>query len=237
MSFRALAGAAICCAVCGSVASVADAANIPIGLYRLHDHPDGNAAPPLYGAKLNDLYDVTADVDTFTFDFDHAGMAMYMDYTGSVLHIYGTAFGGRDVGSDFANDKYRGVYTFDFVYKFGVTHAPGDDDLLVDLPLSKYNYGHVVTPLGDTILLRDGHYSDGQPDFRFGDEDNDQGHRGFAGLSGWGWIFHARPGQDYTYVQDSDWLFTGALIPTPGAISLAGGAGVIALRRARRAQA
>ena len=233
MSLRTLSGAALIgCVVCGS----ASAAFIPYGTYRLHDHPDGNDRPPLYGAKLNDLYDVTANIDVFTFDFDHAGVSMFMDYTVGKLHIYGTAFGGRDVGTDYANDQYKGIYTFDMTYQWGVGLAPGDDDVLVNLPLNKYNYGSVVTPLGDTVLLRDGHYSGSQPDFRFGDEDNDAGHRGFAGLSGWGWIFHARPGQDYTYVQDSDWLFTGTLVPTPGSVSLAAAAGLLAVRRNRRSK-
>lgn len=211
----------------------ASAAFIATGTYRLHNHTDGNARPPAYGAKLTEMYNATSGTDIFTFNFDAPGSAMYLDYNGSSIHIYGTSFGGRDVGTDYANDIYRGFYQFDFTYNLGVIQAPGDDDIMVAGAQYQYNYGTLLTPLGDIVSLRDGHYGNGQPDFRFGDEDNDQGHRGFPGLSGWGWLYKHLPGQPYTYVADSDWLFTGELVPTPGALSLLAGAGLLAGRRRR----
>ena len=42
--------------------------------------------------------------------------------------------------------------------------------------------------------------------FRFGDEDDDLGHRDHDGISGWGWLVHPDP--DSGYVLTSDWLFT-----------------------------
>ena len=206
-------------AVVGSAAAIATAASASIstGLYALHNHPDGSERPPLYGARLDELYDVTTNHDVFTFDFDGANSAMFLTYDGSTVHIYGHAFGGRDIGGDWATDIYRGVYTFDFTYRYGVGLAPGDDDVLVD-PGSYYNVGSVLTPTGDRISLHDGHYGNGQPDFRFGNEDNDLGHRGFNGISGWGWIFHG--GFTAPYVASSDWLFTAQLVPTPGSLAL-----------------
>jgi len=224
----ALAGGALA-VVCGS----ASAALIQQGVYRLHNHPDGNANPPPYGAKLNELYDATGNLDVFTFNFDDPQSEMYLEYTGTTIHIYGVALGGRDLGSSYANDQYLGLYTFDFTYMWGVGLAPGDDDLLVELPESRYNYGTVLTPLGDLVGLRDGHYNGDQPDFRFGDEDDDLGHRGFPGLSGWGWLFKALPGEPYTYTQDSDWIFTAEFIPTPGSLTLLLSAGVVMGRRRR----
>ncbi len=232
MTIRSSVGAALLGAAMLS-SQCAQAAFISQGTYQLHNHPDGNARPPLYGAKLNELYNPTNDLDVFTFDFDAPGKAMYLDYNGSSIHIYGTALGGRDIGTTYANDQFLGTYTFNFTYAWGVGLAPGDDDLLVDLPTNKYNYGSLVTPLGDVVSLRDGHYSGDQPDFRFGDEDNDAGHRGFAGLSGWGWLFVKFPGGEYTYTQDSDWLFTATLVPTPGAGALVGAVGLLGLRRRR----
>ncbi len=63
-------------------------------------------------------------------------------------------------------------------------------------------------------------------------------HRGFAGISGWGWVNHSGAPD---HVVASDWLFTvGAPIPEPSAAStFAAGALVTlgAIRRRRRASA
>ncbi len=219
-------------AVFGGAMAIAAAASavIPTGIYALHNHPDGSEAMPLYGARLDELYNVTGNHDVFTFDFDHANSAMFLTYDGSSVHIFGQAFGGRDIGSTYANDIHLGMYTFDFLYNWGVGLAPGDDDVLVE-PGTHYNYGSVVTAAGDAIALRDGHYGNGQPDFRFGNEDNDLGHRGFNGISGWGWIFHGAP--NAPYIASSDWLFTATLVPAPGTSMLVLGS-LVALRRRRR---
>ncbi len=229
-------GVLACAALAGGamyIAAPAGAALIQTGTYRLHNHPDGSANPPPYGARIDELYNVTGSHDIFTFNFDHPQSAMFLDYTGSTVRIYGVSYGGRDVGTNYANDQYLGVYAFDFLYNVGVGLAPGDDDVMVTLPYGQYNYGTMLTPLGDTVSLRDGHYSGSQPDFRFGDENNDLGHRGFAGLSGWGWLFHALPGQPYVNYPASDWLFTAELVPAPGMATLLLGAGLLASRRRR----
>jgi hypothetical protein len=224
----------------GAVALFAGAATaLPpaTGTYQLHDHPDGTEVPPAYGLRLDELFNATADHDVFTFDFDNALSNMRMDYTGTTIHIYGVAFGGRDIGNAYANDAYRGVYTINFTYNFGVGIVPGDDDVYVN-PGTHYNFGTITSPGGTTVNLRDGHYdaSAGQLDFRFGNEDNDLGHRGFNGLSGWGWLFHQVGGPTGTYVNDTsdDWLFTATLIPAPGTAALLGLGGLIAGRRNRR---
>lgn len=225
----------VCMGFCAlGVLSASASATISTGLYQLHNHPDGSARPPLYGLRLDELYDVTGDHDIFTFDFDHASSSMWMSYTGTTIHIWGLAWGGRDTGGTYAADGYQGIYTIDFLYDLGVQLEPGDDDVIVDPPSGSYNYGTMLTPLGDIVSLRDGHYSGPQRDFRFGDEDNDLGHRGHAGLSGWGWMFHALPGHSYyPYVENSDWLFTATLVPTPGALALVGMGGVLMTRRRR----
>ncbi|HZW06251.1 MAG TPA: hypothetical protein VFF65_03935 [Phycisphaerales bacterium] len=228
---------AVRCLVAGAslaIPGVAFGDLVAFGTYHLSNHPDGNAQPPQYGLRLDELYNATGNHDIFTFDFNHAQSNMSMDYNGTSIHIYGQAWGGRDTGSGYANDGYRGVYVIDFTYNIGVGLAPGDDDVLVNPGLS-YNYGSIQTPLGHTIGLRDGHYSGGQPDFRFGDENNDAGHRGFDGLSGWGWLF-TQTGAHGSYVNHAsdDWLFTATLVPTPGAAALMGLGAVAGLRRRRR---
>lgn len=234
MTFKCVSGVAAACAAALFVsAGAASADTVVPGIYRLHNHPDGNARDPLYGARLDELYDVTSGHDIFTFDFDHSSAAMFLEYTGTEIHIWGQAYGGRDIGSSYAGDVHQGVYVFDFLYNLGVTLEPGDDDVIVEPPPSAYNYGTMLTPSGVVVELRDGHYDGAQRDFRFGDEDNDLGHRGFDGLSGWGWLFHRVPGGSfYPYTADSDWLFTAELIPAPGTLlSLAGLLGLAGRRR------
>ncbi len=67
--------------------------------------------------------------------------------------------------------------------------------------------------------------------FRLGDEDNDAGHRGFDGVSGWGWLTHGSGG----HVESSDWLFTvGEEIPEPATLLMVlGGLAFSSLRRFR----
>ena len=81
--------------------------------------------------------------------------------------------------------------------------------------------------------------SNGDYTFRLGDEDNDLGHRGFAGISGWGWL-GISDSQNGPYVRNSagsdDFLFT-VIVPAPlsGAMAFGGLAGVGVIRRRRLA--
>ncbi len=71
-------------------------------LYELGNHPDGGAANPLYGLRLDGL--LTADSsDIYTFDFAASGASMSMLWSSGTdeLRIWGTAFGGQDIGSDY----------------------------------------------------------------------------------------------------------------------------------------
>ena len=93
------------------------------------------------------------------------------------------------------------------------------------------NSGTIQGPVGGVINLVD--KADGGFTFRLGNEDNDAGHRGFAGISGWGWLVH-HP-ETLGHIAASDFLFTAELlpnIPTPGAAGLLLAAG-LGLRRRR----
>ena len=61
------------------------------GTYRLEDHPDGNAQPPGYGLRLDELIDVTDDHDIFTFSFDPdrpgVDMRLRIDTKGMLHHV------------------------------------------------------------------------------------------------------------------------------------------------------
>ena len=52
-------------------------------LYNLNNHPDGNAADPEYGFRLDELKDISSDHDIWTFDFNHAESSMFLEYDNS----------------------------------------------------------------------------------------------------------------------------------------------------------
>jgi len=211
-------------------AVAANAATIVSGTYALANHPDGNAQPPQYGLRLDELYNATGSHDIYTFDFNHASSNMKMDVNlvANTIRIYGTTYGGRDIGGGYAVDLDAGAYTIDFLYNVGVSGVPGDDDVWANAA-SASNFGTITTARGDVIRLED--KSDGNYLFRLGDENNDAGHRGFAGISGWGWLTHGPAGS--AHVNASDWLFTATLIPAPSSLALLGLGGLVAGRRRR----
>lgn len=228
--------AALAAGVMMSMAGAASGVTIVDGLYRLHNHPDGQADPPPYGARFDELFNATSNHDIFTLDFDDANSAAFMtvDLSLGRIRIYGYSWGGRDIGTTYAADVYRGVYTFDFLYNVGVQQVPGDDDIWVISP-DFSNFGFITAPNGlGTINLTD--KGDSGYTFRLGDENNDLGHRGFPGISGWGWMNYVNPdGSVRPHVAATDWLFTATfLIPSPGAGAVLGLAGLGALRRRRR---
>lgn len=208
-----------------AVSSIALAGTLSPGVYKLANHPDGNAQPPQYGLRLDELYNATGSHDIFTFDFDDPISDVHIMYNGSAIKIYGSAVGGRDIGGAYAADPYFGIYTFEMSYTIGVMPVPGDDDIWVDAP-NHANSGWIKTPLGDTKILDD--ERGGNPySIRIGDENDDLGHRGFPGISGWGWLR-----VDGVHTDNQDFLFT-VVIPSPGSLAMLGLGGLLALRRRR----
>jgi hypothetical protein len=211
------------------------------GNYLLHNHPDGSDRPPLYGLRLDGL-DGDASHD-FTFDFDYVSQAfssqmlLTLDEVSSGVYeitIQGSVWGGQDVGSGYANNAYLGQYDVYFKYTMNGQDAPGDDDVIVN-PADPANAGTITDPSGVVHFLGDKQGADGYS-FRFGDEDNDAGHRGFNGISGWGWLMHGLTPGDEQNIPYSDWLFTAEKtnIPSPGSIGLSACAlGLVATRRRR----
>ncbi len=202
------------------------------GTYQLSNHPDANLEPPPYGLRLDELIDVTAGDDRFTFNFnpaDNPGVGMFLDLIDNgggtfTIHIYGTAFGGLDVGGNY-NPMYTGLADIDFTYT-NATEVPGDGDLWVVGPAA-VNSG-TINFMGNQIGLWDYPNEDGFT-FRLGNEDDDMGHRDFPGISGWGWLNHGSPD---THFPQSDWLFT--IVPAPGAVGLLGVALLVGTGRHRR---
>ncbi len=223
MSICALAALSL-----SALAGSSSAGLISNGTYDLHNHPDGSANPPLYGLRLDELYNVTGDHDIFTFDFDDARSSMTMVVTDTTIAISGVVWGGRDTGTGYAAEATTGLYTINFLYSIGVGPVAGDDDVEVAANASGLNSGTILSPTSDLISLVD--YSGSFPNtFRLGNEDNDLGHRGHNGISGWGWLNHGGG----SHIAASDWLFTATLVPTPGAAVLGLAGAAMGLRRRR----
>lgn len=225
----ALAAAAAGATLCGVIESSAHAAVIAPGLYVIHNH--GASEPSRWGLRLDELYDVATFQDIFVFDFDHPSSLMTIEITAGTIRVSGQTWGGRWFHTALLDDEYRGVYTIDFLFNNGVMQAPGDDDFIVDA-VNNSNHGLISTPLGHTIDLYD--ERGGSPfSFRLGNEDHDAGHRGYVGISGWGWVNH---GDDPAHhISVGDWLFTvGPLIPSQGsAATVIAGLVLLAVRRRR----
>lgn len=206
------------------------------GLYRLHNHPDANARPPQYGARFDELFNATSNHDIFTLDFDHLDSQVFMTVGTNSVHIFGQAFGGRDIGNDYANDQYRGIYLIDFTYSVGLAPAPGDDDLWVASPTDHVNFGSITPPAaanaGQAPILLTDQQADGYS-FRLGDEDNDAGHRGFDGISGWGWMSYLNNGQS-NHIDSTDWIFIATPNIPPAGSGVLVAIGSLSLLRRRR---
>lgn len=216
------------------------------GVYSLNNLPDAVSRPPLYGLRINDLFDVNpGKTDVFTFDFNAPGSAMFLDYNGSSFHLYGTSFGGlnRSRGYD---PGFSGFWNIDFTYN-GVTTASGGTDLVVPTGVSP-NTGsiqYIADPavnqgtrfLGQSSAVTLYDYAPASAyTFRLGDNVAGNGGRfGNSGLVGGGWVTN---GNGHTNAASFDWLFTLNPVPLPGGVLLAVAglmsAGVAGLRRTKQ---
>lgn len=213
--------------------------SISQGTYILSNHPDGNAGAPGYGLRL-DGFLTGVGSEIYTFDFDHASSAVTLVYDGTSIIIDGVAFGGQDVGSEYGAGT-TALWDIHFEYLVGVTQPGGEgglDDVVVDADYQ--NFGTISSDLGDFELSDKARPSD-IGSFFFGDE-NGEGHRGFDGISGWGWLRHGADcttGLDCENIRASDWLFTATpvtQVPVPAAAWLFGSAllGLLGIKRSKK---
>lgn len=220
---------------------------VPImpGTYVLDNHPDGNAAPPLYGLRLDNLNGRDTGVYTFSFDpNDGANVELVYDDVAQEIRIRGLVFGGEVQNNAYVNPQF---YQVDFTYDAGLSTSCGDsgtlDDICVNSPNGSGNIGNnrgTITEQGTDINnLQDGleyqlaDYTSGSHTpltFQFGD-DNGM-HRGHDGISGWGWLAVKWPNGRWKHRGAVDWLFTATKvpdnpnpdIPEPGTMILLGSA-------------
>jgi len=177
------------------------------GHYLLGDHPDGGATDPLYGLRLDGLY-TGDDGDIYTFSFEQGGAQMEMWIDENSILIQGQVYGGfkADGASTWTDPS---LYTVHFEY-FGYGFAPGDDDVITQ------SGSGWIQKEGESQIVLEAYAGSFDYTFRFGDEDNDLGHRDFAGLSGWGWLNHS----GWEHKSASDWIFTAQSVPEPSTLLL-----------------
>ncbi len=223
------------------IASEAGAVGITGGNYTLDNHPDGAASSPFYGLRLDGLLSGNSK-DIYTFNFTEGGASVGLNYdvTSNTINISGTAYGGLDQGDSYDSPE---LFSIDFTYH-NVQQVAGDDDVWVDGRNAGSSTGTITRQTsGDVYNLADFSGANAYS-FRLGDGDNNQGHRGHQGISGWGWLNHAPAPLDPSlspHLYSSDWLFTAQpkapAVPesplTAGALALLVG-GVVVLKRKQR---
>ena len=185
------------------------AAILSRGTFLLCNHKDGTARPPFYGLRLDELFDKNEGLDKFTFSFEEEGHQMLLDFDGTTIRIYGTAYGGWDIGGMWS-PECQGTVAIDFTYPVSQV-AFADDDIVVLSPMT--GSGTITWKPGTeeevTISLMEKANDDGLV-FRLGNEMDDDGHRREKGVSGWGWLSH--PNRELLG-GTSDWLFTLKQLP------------------------
>lgn len=180
--------------------------------FQLCNHPGGNASPPPYGLRLDGL--LTGNPrDIYTFDFEYKGAEVFLDYTSTgEIHIYGKAFGGQKEGKNYKQGT-TDYWDIDFTYK--VVGHKNNDAYVTEKAYGTYKIGMgkgtIKSKKFKSFDLVD-YFGDHEYSFRFGD---DTEHRGYKGISGWGWLNHSHSGAKdriYNHLNHSDWLFV-AKIP------------------------
>jgi len=188
-------------------------------VYACHDHPNGGAAPPTYGLRLDDLI----ETGTYTFSFDHddgkerAGVTLTYDADLQQIHLSGRAFGGLETDDAWSNEA-SGWVTIDFTYTKNVSvrdacDAPEGDDLYVT-GQSASNSGTVMLDGwgGNAVFAFSDKQADSGCSFIFDNDSDSKGNGEIAGdpavWSGSGWL---RPRED----GPRDWLFIAEALALP----------------------
>ena len=205
-------------ACCGMIA-LAPGKEAEASIYDLFNHPNGNAEPPKYGFRLDELQGANTGDYTFSFEGNGAAMQLEFDTVAETIRIFGTAFGGRDTGNSYDSDN-SGLWSIDFTYAVNVVEASGGYTVSPESPLNNgtvsllsgnwlgdattvYNLTDYQGSHNDSFLfLPDGHRIPG---------DN-------TTFVGRGWVNHDGNGMLSTHDTASDWLFTGKLVPEASSI-------------------
>ena len=211
-----------------SLLLIPQAQAISTGTYKLLNHCCGNANPPPYGLRLDELLGPPNNYD-YTFDFEAPGSNMELQWDGNNIYILGTAVGGPVSGGNYAGPT--SLWNINFVYTTGITQPGTDGGPLNDLIVKadNQNFGFLTNGT-DTFYLEDQSKNPGTTNdlaFQFGDAGGG-GHRGES-LAGWGWLNYGSQNcrtEVCTHVYASDWLFAAEFessettVPEPTTLAL-----------------
>ncbi len=192
--------------------------------FAMSDHPDGNAAPPFYGLRVDNLFN---EGNINTFSIDHVGDSVITIHNNGgdlAIHMAGTLYGGQDGGAEGVDS---GLYTYEFWFNEGVEEHDGGWRVI---GTPDANGGYLDEVAGD-FYATFGTKADGSGvSFIFAPD----GHRIDGDDETWagrGWVM-ADDVRRSGYTQD--WLFTAEVIPAPGTLALALGGGLLTIPRRRR---
>ena len=194
----------------GALTFATSPAEAAVFTYKLHSHPKARAASAFYGLRLDGL--LSGDErDTYAFDFDAEGASVFLDYDdiADTLHIYGTAYGGKDIRRSYEDPTF---WEIDFTYTDVTTVAKN----LVS------NQGTGTIRNSANTFDLEAYQGKHRYAFYFGPN----GHRlrgDNSTYTGRGWLKHNGPdGGDApinsAYLKSADWLFTAEKVPEPTAI-------------------
>ena len=100
---------AVAAAVAGMTLQIS-AANAAIITHTLVDHPDGSEAPPVYGLRLDGLFDGNAN-DVYTFSF--VEVTMTIDTDADTVNIAGELLGGSEGEGEDRDTTWFLDFTYD----------------------------------------------------------------------------------------------------------------------------
>lgn len=198
------------------VAAVPATAGVTV--FTLHDHPNGVINPPMYGLRLDDL--LGSGEWSFSFDYvdgsGSASMLLVWDDGAGTVHIYGRAYGGKDIGTGWSASS-RGWADIDFTYRMNVStkdNCPGavGNDIYVKEHANNNGTVHLDGWGGNQTFTFTDRADPNTCSFVFDNDWDSKGNSTIANdpsiWSGNGWL---QPGTDGS----RDWIFIGRMNTLP----------------------
>ncbi len=207
-----------------ALALTATAASADVYEFAMFNHPDGNAAPPFYGLRVDNMF---GNGRINTFSIDHVGdslLTVNEDGEDISIHMEGTLFGGGDGGDAHVNPE---LYTYSFDYTDGVEKTSQGWQVVGTPDIN----GGTLTRVSDGAEFSFTTKANGD-DVAFIFEAD--GHRISGDSDSWvgrGWVMsEGNPRSSST----QDWLFRAEVVPAPGTIALGAMGGLLVTRRRRK---